>query len=377
MDEQAFRLEAREWIRANFPQEWRFPAHRLSLRHTETWQRKLYEKGWSAPNWPEEYGGMGLTPYQQIIFQEEFDAHGINAAPNMAVTMLGPLLIRYGTEAQKQYYLPRILSGEIRWCQGYSEPGAGSDLAGLRTSAVPEGDHFIVNGQKTWTSFAHEADMIFMLVRTDKDAKKQEGISFLLGDMKAPGVTIRRIKNLTGNSEFCEVFFDNVKVPKENIVGRLNQGWTMAKSLLGSERITIGSPRVAKYPLQLLGKLAKERGLMQNPEFRAQYDALRLDVADLDAAFVRFAEVLRRGEELGPEVSLLKIWITETYQRVTDLILEITGEAGVLDEMLALDDGVQVHPANHYFASRPASIYGGTNEIQRNILAKAILELPG
>lgn len=377
MDEQAFRLEAREWIRANFPREWRFPPHRMSLRHTETWQRKLYEKGWSAPNWPGEYGGMGLTAYQQIIFQEEFDAHGINIAPNMAVTMLGPLLIRYGTEAQKQYYLPRILSGEIRWCQGYSEPGAGSDLAGLRTSAVPEGDHFIVNGQKTWTSFAHEADMIFMLVRTDKDAKKQEGISFLLGDMKAPGITIRRIKNLTGNSEFCEVFFDNVKVPKENIVGRLNQGWTMAKSLLGSERITIGSPRVAKYPLQLLGKLAKERGLMQDPEFRAQYDALRLDVADLDAAFVRFAEVLRRGEELGPEVSLLKIWITETYQRVTDLIIEITGEAGVLDEMLALADGVQVHPANHYFASRPASIYGGTNEIQRNILAKAILELPG
>ncbi|MBI5912377.1 MAG: acyl-CoA dehydrogenase family protein [Betaproteobacteria bacterium] len=377
MDEQAFRLEAREWIRANFPQEWRFPPHRLSLRHTETWQRKLYAKGWSAPNWPEKYGGMGLTPYQQIIFQEESDAHGVNIVPNMAVTMLGPLLIRYGTEAQKQYYLPRILSGEIRWCQGYSEPGAGSDLAALRTSAVPEGDHFIVNGQKTWTSYAHEADMIFMLVRTDKDAKKQEGISFLLGDMKAPGITVRRIKNLTGNSEFCEVFFDNVKVPKENIVGRLNQGWTMAKSLLGSERITIGSPRVAKYPLQLLGKLAKERGLMQDPEFRAQYDALRLDVADLDAAFVRFAEVLRRGEELGPEVSLLKIWITETYQRVTDLIIEITGEAGVLDEMLALADGAQVHPANQYFASRPASIYGGTNEIQRNILAKAILELPG
>lgn len=377
MDEQAFRREVRQWIRENFPGEWRFPPHRLSLRQTESWQRKLYEKGWTAPGWPKEYGGMGLSPYEQIMFQEEFDRHGISVAPNMAVTMLGPLLIRYGTEEQKRHHLPRILSGEIRWCQGYSEPGAGSDLAGLRTTAVLEGDSFVVNGQKIWTSYAHEADMIFMLVRTDKEAKKQEGISFLLADMKSPGITVRPIRNLAGTSEFCEVFFDNVRAPKENIVGKLNQGWTMAKSLLGSERITIGSARVAKYPLQLLRKLAREKGLFDEPAFRARYDELRLDVADLDAAFVRFAEVLRRGDELGAEVSMLKIWITEAYQRITDLLVEAAGEEGVLDEMMALADGTHVHPANQYFASRPASIYGGTNEIQRNILAKAILELPG
>ncbi len=377
MNEQAFRNEVREFLKANFPEKWRFPAHRLSLKETHDWQLKLYEKGWAAPSWPKEYGGMGLPPYEQLVFQEEFDNYGVNSAPNMGITMLGHLLIRYGTEEQKAFYLPKILSCEIRWCQGYSEPGAGSDLAGLRTAAVLEGDHFVVNGQKIWTSYAHDADMIFLLVRTNKDVKKQEGISFLLADMKSPGITIKKIKNLTGNSEFCEVFFDNVKVPKENIVGKINQGWTMAKSLLGAERITIGAPKIARFPLKLVKQLAMDNGLFDDPVFKARYTELTLDVDDLDAAFIRFAEVLRRGDELGPEVSMLKIWITEAAQRVTDMLVEVGGEASVLDAPVSLSDGGSVHPANQSFSSRPASIYGGTNEIQRNILAKAVLQLPG
>ncbi|UUX97348.1 acyl-CoA dehydrogenase [Aquabacterium sp. J223] len=371
------RREVRSFLTANFPPEWRFPATRMGIKDTLSWQRKLAEKGWAAPGWPTEHGGMGLSAYDQLAMAEEFDRHGVSIATNMGITMLGPLLIRYGSEDQKRNYLPRILAGDLRWCQGYSEPGAGSDLAGLRTKAVLDGDEFVVNGHKIWTSFAHEADMIFMLVRTDPQAKKQEGISFLLADMKSPGITVRRIRNLTGSSEFCEVFFDNVRVPKQNLVGGLNRGWTMAKSLLGSERIMIGNPRLAKYPLQLLHRLMKSRGLLEQPAMRARYDELRLDVEDLGASFVRMAEVLRRGDELGAEVSMLKIWITEAMQRVTDLLLEVGAEGATLDVPTVLADGTQMHTANQYFASRPATVYGGSSEIQRNILAKAMLELPG
>jgi alkylation response protein AidB-like acyl-CoA dehydrogenase len=368
--------ELRRWIADNFPPEWRFPPSRLSQLEAKSWHAKLHAQGWVAPGWPREHGGMGLSAYEQVAFQSEFDRHGINIAPNMGVVMLGPLLIRYGTEAQQRDILPRILSGEVRWCQGYSEPSAGSDLANLRTTAVLEGDEFVVNGQKTWTSFAHEADMIFLLVRTDPQAKKQEGISFLLADMRAPGITVKRIRNLGGSAEFCEVFFDNVRVPRANLVGGLNQGWTMAKSLLGSERIMIGNPRVARAPLLRLHDLAQARGLLQDPAWRARYDELRLDVDDLGALFVRCVDVLRRGRELGPEVSMLKIWITEAQQRVADLMLETAGESGVCDETMDLPGG-GLHPAKVFFVSRPSTIYGGSNEIQRNILAKAVLELPG
>ncbi len=368
--------EVRSFLTENFPPEWRFPQHRLSLKDTEPWQRKLAEKGWAAPGWPVEYGGMGLPPFEQLKMAEEFDRHGVMVMTNMGVVMLGELLIRYGTPDQKREYLPRILAGDQRWCQGYSEPGAGSDLAGVQTRAVLDGDTFVVNGQKIWTSFAHEAHMIFMLVRTDPQAKKQDGISFLLADMQSPGITVRRIKNLTGSSEFCEVFFDNVRVPKANLVGGLNKGWTMAKSLLGNERIMIGHPRLAKVPLQSLHALLKTRGLFADPVLRTRFDELRLDVEDLAASYVRMADVLRRGAELGPEVSMLKIWISETMQRVTDMLLEVGADDATLDELTTLADGTQVHIANQYFASRPATIYGGSSEIQRNVLAKAVLELP-
>ncbi len=369
--------EARAFVEANFPAEWRYPSSRMRHTEVEPWLRKLHEKGWGAPGWPVEFGGMGLSAYDQIKMQEEFDRHGVMVVPNMGIAMLGPLLIRYGTEQQRRDYLPRILSGEMRWCQGYSEPGAGSDLASLRTTAVLDGDEFVVNGQKIWTSLAMDAHMIFMLVRTDPEARKQEGISFLLADMKTPGITVRRIVNISGESEFCEVFFDNVRVPKQNLVGEMNRGWMMAKSLLGSERIMVGSPRLARYPLMLLKNLLRSEGLWQEPVLRARYDALQLEVDDLAAAYIRMVEVLRRGGELGAEVSLLKIWITEAMQHVTDMLLEVSGDAGVIDESRTLADGSSLHAARQYFLSRPATIYAGSNEIQRNILAKAILGLPG
>lgn len=347
------------------------------MSQTRDWHRKLYEKGWMAPGWPKEFGGMGLSAYEQVLMQDEFDRVGMSIAPNFGTMMLGPLLIRYGTQEQQQTYLPKILSGETLWCQGYSEPGAGSDLAGLRTTAVLDGDEFVVNGQKTWTSFAYEADKIFLLVRTNKDAKKQHGISFLLVDMKSPGITVRRITSLAGSADFCDVFFDDVRVPKENVVGALNEGWTMAKSLLGSERIGLGSPRMAKYPLRQLREYAQLHGLFDDPVFNAKFAELQLDIEDLEAAFVRYADVLRRGGDLGAEVSILKIWITETFQRVMDLIAEYSAEAITVDEPLDLGGQGQLHATNLYFMSLPATIYGGSSEIQRNILAKGILGLPG
>lgn len=367
----------RHWIEESFPQEFRYPAHRLSQSATETWHQKLYEKGWVAPNWPKEYGGMGLSAYDQVLLQEEFDRVGMNIIGNFGVLMLGPLLIHYGSEKQKRDELPKILSGETRWCQGYSEPGAGSDLASLRTTADLEGDYFIVNGQKTWTSYAYEADKIFLLVRTDKTVKKQKGISFLLADMDLPGITVTRITNLTGNADFCEVFFENVRVPKEGLVGKINEGWSMAKSLLGSERIGLGSPRLAKYPLSVLREYAQVNGLFADAAFSAKYIELWLDVEDHVAAYVRQANVLRRGKELGAEVSMLKIWITETFQRVTDLLVAACAENSTVDDTLALSEFTRLHAANLYFASLPSTIYGGSSEIQRNILAKAVLGLPG
>lgn len=368
--------DLRQWIGENFPPEWRFPPSRKSQREAAAWHDKLHAKGWVAPNWPRAHGGMGLSAFEQLQFLSEFDRHGISIAPNMGVVMLGPLLIRYGSQAQQREHLPKILSGEVRWCQGYSEPAAGSDLANVRTRADADGDDFIVNGQKIWTSFAHEADMIFMLVRTDPNAKKQDGISFLLADMKSPGITVKRIRNLGGGAEFCEVFFDNVRVPQANLVGGLNQGWTMAKSLLGSERITIGHPRLARAPLQRLRELGEASGVFDEPAWRARYDALRLDADDLNAVFVRYVDVLRRGGDLGPEVSILKVWVTETFQRIADLMLETGGEAATSDAAITLSSG-GLHAANVFFSARPASIYGGSNEIQRNILAKAVLQLPG
>lgn len=375
-DENEFRHQVRTWLEANFPRDMRFPTRRHTFEQSLEWHKTLAKKGWVAPGWPREYGGMGLSSYQQVIFSEEMDRVGVMVIPSFGITMLGPLLLGYGTEEQRQEYLPRILTGEHQWCQGYSEPGAGSDLASLRTSAELDGDEYVVNGQKIWTTMAQQANMIFLLVRTDKEAKKQEGISFLLVPMDAPGITVREIDNIGGYSEFCEVFFDNVRVPATSMVGKVNQGWTMAKALLGAERILLGSPKLAKFPLQRLEALAREFGLFEEAVFKARFTQLAMDVEDSVALYVRMLEVLRRGEQLGPEVSMLKVWVAELYQRVTDLMLEAAGEFGGTEAAIPLADGSALKPINPYYLSRPSTIYGGSSEVQRNILAKAVLRLP-
>ncbi len=334
----------------------------------------LSEQGWLAPGWPREWGGMGLSPGKQLIYIEEFERHGCARVPDHGVIMVGPLLIRYGTEEQKRFFLPKILSGEHIWCQGYSEPNAGSDLASLGTTAVADHDTWVINGQKIWTTLATDANWIFLLARTDREAKKQEGISFLLVPMDTQGVTVRPIVNLELHDEFCETFFDNVRVPAKNLVGEVNHGWTMAKALLGFERIFLGSPRQSAHALTRLRLLAERMGVWEDMAFQDRYTRLRLDLADHRDLYETFAAKLRRGETLGADVSMLKVHQSELVQRITDTMLEIAGEnAGLLEPM---EGNRALHPAGLFIQARPTSIYGGTNEIQRNIIAKNVLDLP-
>jgi alkylation response protein AidB-like acyl-CoA dehydrogenase len=330
-----------------------------------------------APAWPAEYGGMGLNAAKLLIFYEEQQRWGVNRGRDMGVQMVGPLIIKFGTQKQKDYWLPRILSCDDIWCQGYSEPGAGSDLANLRTRAEVDGDDFVINGQKIWTTMAHDATHIFMLVRTDPDApKKQQGISFLLAPMDQPGVDVRTITTLSGETEFCEVFFDNARTPRENLVGELNKGWTMAKALLSFERIFIGSPSLAQNALGQLESFARGRGAFDDPVFRDRFVQAALDVEDHAALYARFADQLKRGETLGADVSMLKIWVTECFQRITELMIEAAGPDGGTIGPLQVGN-VSVDVLSSFYKARPTTIYGGSNEIQRNILSKAVLGLPG
>ncbi|MBR0655547.1 acyl-CoA dehydrogenase family protein [Plastoroseomonas arctica] len=375
LDDESFRAVVRRFLAENYPEDLRNPPKRLHFAENKPWYFKLSEKGWLAPGWPQEFGGLGLSPPKLIILTEEYERYGVARTNDHGIIMLGPLVIQYGTEAQKQHFLPKILSGEHIWCQGYSEPNSGSDLASLRTEAVRDGDHYIVNGQKIWTTLAGDANWIFLLVRTDKTAKKQEGISFLLVDMTTPGITVKPIINLELHDEFSEVFFDNVRVPAENLVGQLNKGWDMAKALLSFERIYLGSPRQSAYALARLQQLAEKMGLVEDPAFAERFSQLRLDLEDLKALYGTYVDILKRGGTLGPDVSMLKIFQSELFQRITDTMLEIAGEnAGLLDP---IDGNLNLNATGLYIQARPATIYGGSNEIQRNIIAKNVLELPG
>lgn len=369
-----FRAEIRGWIEANYPPELRNPPKRLHLRENWPWYQALSEKGWIAPGWPREYGGLGLSPTKQVIWTEELERHGCARLNDHGLTMLGPLLIRYGTEAQKERFLPRILSGADIWCQGYSEPGAGSDLAALRTRAEREGEEWVINGQKTWTTMANDANWIFLLVRTDSSVRKQEGISFLLVPMDAPGVTVRPILNLEMHDEFCEVFFDNVRVPLDNLVGEVNKGWSMAKALLGFERLFLGSPRQAAFALARLIDLGRHLGLSDDPVFQDRLSHHHLDLESHKALFADFLRKIERGEAVGAEISALKIIQSELFARITEDMLAFAGPDAGLTEAL---DGDALNPSALYLQARPAMIYGGSNEIQRNIIAKAVLGLPG
>ncbi|MFM7010047.1 MAG: acyl-CoA dehydrogenase [Betaproteobacteria bacterium] len=375
MSETDFRQMLRGFYSKHYPDALRNVPRRLHWHEIKDWYLTLSQQGWVAPAWPKRFGGMGLSPEKMIAYVEEQEQYGVARAPDMGIVMIGPLLIQRGSPAQQEKFLPKIIAGEHIWCQGYSEPGAGSDLASLRTEAVRDGDAFVVNGQKIWTTLAQDATHMFALVRTDKEAKKQSGISFLLIDLATPGITIRPIKDIVGYEEFCEVFFDNVRVPAENLVGELNQGWTIAKALLGFERIFLGSPKQSRYAMSQLTAMAEHLGLFADPVFSGRYAELMLDVSDQVSGYTHYADMVKRGEALPPSVSLLKIWGTDTYQRICGLMVEYAhehGASGLNSELFPLGLNVPAIMLN----SIPATIYGGSTEVQKEILAKHVLKLP-
>jgi alkylation response protein AidB-like acyl-CoA dehydrogenase len=375
LTDDAFRQEIRSFVETRYPQSLRFLPRRVRMAEIRGWWNTLADKGWIAPNWPQEWGGMGLEAGKMVIYLEEMERFGVARAADQGITQVGPIIMKYGTDAQKQHFLPRTRCGEIIWSQGYSEPNAGSDLANLQTSAVIDGDAFVVNGQKIWTTLAHDSTHIYLLVRTEKAAKKQQGISFLLVDAHTPGITIRPIRNIAGHEEFCEVFFDNVRVPRDRLVGKLNEGWTIAKALLGFERLNIGSPRRPQYALLRLEILARAKGLFNDLGFVDRYAQIRLDLEDLAMLYSRYVQQVKRGEPLGQDVSSLKVWAMEAWQRLTDLLVETGAEDGVIEGAHDFA-GVEIDFLTPFYYARPGTIYGGSSEIQRNILAKYVLQLP-
>ena len=375
LPEDAFRRAVRSFLHAHYPAHLRHAPRRVHWHEIKDWYLALSRQGWIAPAWPREHGGMALPPDKMLAFIEEFEDFGAARMPDQGLINLGPVLIQHGTPEQQQQWLPKIISGDHVWCQGYSEPNAGSDLASLRTEAVPDGDDFVVNGQKIWTTLAQDATHIFLLVRTDKNVKKQAGISFLLADLKSPGITVRPIRNIAGEDEFCEVFLDNVRVPRANLVGRLNEGWSIAKALLGFERLFVGSPKTVHHALGLLRQFARRHGLFDDAAFTAEMAVLDLDLADLLATYTVFADIVKRGDALPPSVSLLKIFATETYTRIAAKIVEVAAEHGGTRRELDLG-GTAIEPLAPLFTATITTIYGGSNEIQRNILARQVLDLP-
>lgn len=391
-DEQAFRLEVRAWIKANLPPELSHKVlnhKRLNREDYASWHRITGARGWSAVAWPKEYGGPGWDATRRHIWDEECTRAGAPPIMPFGVSMFAPVLMKFGNQAQKDYYLPRILDGTDWWCQGYSEPGAGSDLASLRSRATREGDHYRVNGQKTWTTYGQYADMIFCLVRTDPSVKKQDGISFLLIDMKSPGVTVRPIITLDGYHEINEVFFQDVMVPVANLVGEENRGWTYAKYLLGHERTGIAGVGHSKRELAFLKRLALDQrkngqALLRDPLFAAKVAELEIELLALEVTVLRVVATETNGQGPGPEASMLKIKGTEIQQSLSELMAEAIGPQFAAYEPAFLngeqpcslagnDDAAPL--AAYYFNLRKTSIYGGSNEIQKNIIAQMILGL--
>ena len=391
----AFRDEVRTFIAENYPAQLRGKqdeGEELGKEDFLAWHKVLAKKGWVAPAWPVEYGGTGWTQTQRYIWSEETArADCIRLLP-FGLSMVGPVIYTFGTPEQKAHFLPRILSGEDWWCQGYSEPGSGSDLASLRTKAERDGDHYVVNGQKTWTTLAQHADWGFFLVRTDPDAKMQEGISFLLIDMKSPGIEVRPIITLGGEHEVNEVFLDNVRVPVANRVFEENKGWTCAKFLLAHERVGIAGVASSKRSIERIKDIAKtemdgDKALLANPFFKRKVAELEIDLAALEYTELRTLAGMAAGRGPGPESSVLKIKGSEIQQRLTELTLEMAGHYGApyFRGFGAKEPwGDNEHPigpawanraAPTYYNARKTTIYGGSNEIQRNVIAKMVLGL--
>ena len=391
-DELAFQAEVRDWLKDNLPADLSNKVRRgqkLSKADMEGWHATLNARGWLATHWPVEYGGTGWTAVQKHIFEEETcHAHAPRTVP-FGLSMLGPVMIKYGNEAQKNYWLPRILDGSDWWCQGYSEPGAGSDLAGLRTRAVRDGDHYVVNGQKTWTTLAQHANMIFMLVRTSTEGKPQEGISFLLIDMNTPGVEVKPIHLLDGAHEVNDVFFTDVRVPVENLIGEENKGWTYAKYLLTFERTGIAGIGFSETALGELHEIASDQkrggvALADDPVFAARMARAEIELTNARITNLRIVSAAAAGAAPGAESSMLKIKGTEIRQEIDALKMKALGPYAAPFPPEAFEpgfNGPHVGPdyaapiAKAYFNNRKISIFGGSNEIQKNIITKAILGL--
>jgi alkylation response protein AidB-like acyl-CoA dehydrogenase len=387
----AFQEEVRAFIAGNYPAELRNrrPFERpFSKQEYLSWHQVLAAKGWVAPSWPVEYGGTDWTPVQKYIFSNELARAGTIPLIGFGLNLVAPVIWTYGDKQQKDHFLPRIYQGTDWWCQGYSEPGAGSDLASLRTRAVRDGDDYVVNGSKTWTTLAQHADWMFCLARTDVEAKPQAGISFLLMDMNSPGVTVRPIITMDGGHEINEIFLQDVRVPVTNRIGEENKGWTYAKMLLGHERSGMASVARSRAQIARLRTLAErtlEDGapLLQDTDFSRKLAELEIDLLALEYTDLRLLAAENAGQSPGPESSILKIKGTQIGQRITELLLEAAGVYGApylrgrnmqgANSINIPDDLISIGP--EYFNMRKTSIYGGSNEIQRNIIAKAVLGL--
>ncbi|MBT8219188.1 MAG: acyl-CoA dehydrogenase family protein [Bacteroidia bacterium] len=387
VDLDMFREETRAWLEENCPPSQRttpprgledcYAGGRKPYFHSEEqkiWFERMRDKGWTAPTWPKAYGGGGLTPQQAKVLKEEMKNLNCRVPLwSFGLMMLGPAILHYGTEEQKQKYIREIVNGEVWWCQGYSEPGSGSDLASLQTSAEDKGDHFLVNGQKVWTSYADRSDMIFCLVRTDKDAPKHKGISFLLIDMELEGVSVRPIKLISGKSPFCETFFENVKVPKENLVGTLNEGWSIAKNLLTHERTSIGivteEQPLHEYAIEKLGLVD---GKLNDPYNRMQIAKWSMDRDALSSSIAKTIDEAKSGTQPGAKSSFFKYYSSELNKRRYELAMSVGGT----DALEWGEDYMDGKLARDMCRTKANSIEGGTSEIQLNIISKRILGLP-
>jgi len=387
-EDEQFRERLSTWLAENLPPGWaereylpHFDDEHERVRFHKDWHKKLYQAGLVGYNWPKEKGGMGLSLAQQAIYSEEMTKwRAPDPLGRMGLNMVGPTLIQFGTEEQQNRFLPGILSGDEIWCQGYSEPNSGSDLASLRTRAVEDGDDFVVNGQKIWTSNAQNAQWMFLLVRTDPDAPKHRGISYLLMDMNTPGITIRPLKEITGRAYFNEVFFDDVRVPKKNLVGEKNRGWYVGVTTLSYERTGIGSTVDVSQMLGNLVGLAKRvrwngGTAWDDPRVRHRLAKLEVDLQSLAAVGRKTQEVVIAGGVPGHEASMAKVLKTELQQNIARLAMDLLGPYGPLERHSA-HARAEGQWAYEYLLWRAASIYGGTNEIQRNIIAERGLGLP-
>ena len=390
--DQAFREEVQNFLRDNTPSTIRTKIdarQKLTKEDYMAWHKILYGRGWVAPNWPVEFGGTGWTPLQCHIFDEEIGLSGSPRVLPFGVNMVGPVIMEFGNDTQKAHYLPRILSCEDVWCQGYSEPGSGSDLASLKTRATRDGDEYVVNGSKIWTTSAHWADMIFCLVRTDTNAKNQEGISFLLINMHESGIDVRPIITMDGGHEVNQVFFEDVRVPITNLVGEENKGWTYAKFLLKHERAGIAAIGSQKRQLNRLKEIAQAeqsngQALIEEPRFRDKISRAEIELMALEYTELRAVSAANQGRVPGTEVNLLKIRGSEMQQKISELLIEAIGyyanpfvpdsfDAGWNEEPIGPDYAAALAP--EYFNWRKSSIYAGSNEIQKNIISKMVLGL--